>query len=62
MSYPRATFPPEAVAYYRAHGALAAKAHYGCHWTTLRRWLLEQGEPIRPQGLRLGRQLCGAAS
>jgi hypothetical protein len=57
MSYPRADLPPSAVIDYRELGAVAASRKHGCHWQTLRRWLVDRGEPIRPQGLRFGRQL-----
>jgi hypothetical protein len=57
MSYPRADYPASAVQYYQEHGALATCRAYRAQWTTMRRWLVARGVPIRPQGLRLGRML-----
>jgi hypothetical protein len=57
MSYPRAFFPVSVIEHYRTHGAVRTCRAYHTTWETLRRWLREHGVEIRPQGLRLGRQL-----
>lgn len=53
MSHPRAIIPPSALAHYRQHGGKATARAYGNSWQTLRRWLVEHGEQIRPQGVRI---------
>ncbi len=57
MSHPRAVFPPEVIPHYQQHGAVKTRIAYRCQWGTLRRWLVEHGVQIRPQGLRIGRKL-----
>jgi hypothetical protein len=55
MSYPRATYPPEILDHYRQHGGKATARAYSTSWSSLRRWLIEHGEQIRPQGVRISR-------
>jgi hypothetical protein len=60
MSHPRAVFPPDVIAHYLANGKDRTCAAYRTHWQTLRRWLVERGVSIRPQGRRLGSSATGA--
>lgn len=53
MALPRASFPDHAVVDYQAHGLKRTAAAYGSHHMTLRRWLVERGVTIRPQGRRI---------
>ena len=53
MSYPRAVFPAALLAEYRSGASLKAlAASYRAGKPTLRRWLVEHGATIRPQGAR----------
>ena len=53
MSFPRRQFVPADRLYYRRYGSRHACAALRCDWATLRRWLVEQGEPIHKRGPRL---------
>lgn len=55
MSHPRATFPPSIIPYHQANGLRRTCAAYGTSYRTLRRYLVERGVQIRPQGVRITR-------
>lgn len=53
MSHPRAVFPAALLAEYRSGASLKdLAASYRAGKPTLRRWLIEHGATIRPQGVR----------
>ena len=60
MSHTRATYPAGIADHYRQHGGKATCAAYQTAWRSLRRWLVEHGISVRPQGLRLEQSLRSA--
>lgn len=56
MPHPRAEYPPEIADHYRQHGGKATERAYGTSWQALRRWLVEHGVELRPQGVRISRK------
>jgi hypothetical protein len=61
MSHPRATFPPDVIAYYQANGQRGTCSAYRTSWRTLRRWLIERGVVIRPWGKQIARAVAALA-
>lgn len=53
MAHPRAEFPPILALEYRAASLATLARKYQSHPVTIRRWLVDQGVTLRPQGVRL---------